>query len=380
MIGNQNQQRIFGLDLMRAIAILMVLFGHCVWIFPDSNTLFHQMMVLSGFLGVEVFFVLSGFLIGKILYELYLKEDFNFSKVIYFLKRRWYRTLPNYFLVLLLDIGIAYIVGYAIPNLWDYFVFVLWKYFLFLQNFSTTMLTFFPESWSLAVEEYAYIILPVFIFLLARFSKPKNKSKFFLFAVLTLIAVFFCNKIYYQITTTNVTVTQWNVSLKAVVLYRLDSIFIGVLCSWIYCNYKSFWQNNKHIFFVIGICIFIFQFVAIGYFKLLIETHPVLWNVFYLPLVSLAVACFLPFLSDWKEETPFYNKPVVFISLVSYSAYLLHYSVVLQLLKHYIVYDAQNSIQLIGFVLAYIFITFLLSYLLYRFYEKPIMDLRDKNS
>jgi peptidoglycan/LPS O-acetylase OafA/YrhL len=371
MIANQTRPRVFGLDLMRAIAILMVLFGHCVWIFPDSNTLFHQMMVLSGFLGVEVFFILSGFLIGALLYDLYLKEAFTFSKVLYFLKRRWFRTLPNYFLILLLDIGIASIVGYATPD--------LWKYFVFLQNFHTTMLPFFPESWSLAVEEYAYIVLPVFVFLGALLFKPANKSRFFLFAVLTLIALFFGTKIYYQVTTTNVNVTQWNVSLKAVVLYRLDSIFIGVLCSWIYINFKTFWRLNKHIFFVVGLCIFIFQFVAIGYFRLLIETHPILWNVFYLPLVSVAVACFLPFLSDWKEETSLLKKPIVFISTVSYAVYLLHYSVVLQLLKHYIVYDAQNPIHLFGFVVAYVFITFFLSYLLYRFYEKPMMDLRDNN-
>jgi peptidoglycan/LPS O-acetylase OafA/YrhL len=380
MIGNQNQHRIFGLDLMRAIAILMVLFGHCVWILPNSNSLFHQMMVLSGFLGVEVFFILSGFLIGKILYDLYLKEDFTLSKVFYFLKRRWYRTLPNYFLVLLVDIGIAYIVGYAIPNLWNYFMFVLWKYFLFFQNYNTTMLTFFPESWSLAVEEHAYIVLPLFLFLAAWLFKPKNKSRFFLIAVLALIFIFFCAKIHYQFTTTNTTLAQWNVSLKAVVLYRLDSIFIGVLCSWIYCNYKSFWQTNKPIFFVIGISIFIFQFVAIGYFRLMIDAYPFLWNVLYLPMVSIGVACFLPVLSDWKVETAFYQKPIVFISVVSYSVYLLHYSVVLQLLKHYVSYDAQNTFQLLGFVFVYVLLTFFLSYLLYRFYEKPLMDLRDKNS
>jgi peptidoglycan/LPS O-acetylase OafA/YrhL len=372
MIGNQNQLRIFGLDLMRALAILMVLFGHCVWIFPNSNSLFHQMMVLSGFLGVEFFFILSGFLIGKILYELYVKDEFTFGKVFYFLKRRWYRTLPNYFLILLLDIGIASLVGYATPN--------LWKYFVFMQNFNTTMLPFFPESWSLAVEENAYVVLPVFIFLGSLFIKPINKSRFFLSAVLVLIFIFFCTKINYQLTTTNTTLGQWNISLKAVVLYRLDSIFIGVLCSWIYCNYSSFWRLNKQVFFVIGIGLFIFQFVAIGYFRLMIDTHPYLWNVFYLPLVSIGVACFLPVLSEWRTETAFYRKPIVFISVVSYSVYLVHYSVVLQLLKHYVSYDAQNAIHLLGFVLAYVFITFLLSYLLYRFYEKPLMDLRDKNS
>jgi len=372
MIENQQQGRVFGLDLMRTGAILLVLFGHCVFIFPDANTLLHQMMLLSGFMGVEVFFILSGFLIGKILYTLFLQGEFTIGKVLYFLKRRWFRTLPNYFLILLLNIGVASIIGYSTPD--------LWKYLFFFQNITSTMMPFFPESWSLSVEEYAYIVLPFCLYFMARITKPKNRPYFFLFTVLFLILLFFCNKIAYQLTTSNITVTQWNVSLKSVVLYRLDSIFIGVLCSWVYSNFRHFWQNNKHIFSVIGACIFIFQFVAIGYFRLFIELHPWLWNVFYLPLVSIGVSCFLPLLSDWNDETSRIQKPVVFISLISYSLYLVHYGIVQQLLKFYVKYNPENPFELYGFISIYLLVTFSLSYLLYRFYERPLMDLRDKNS
>lgn len=372
ILQNQSSQnRIFGLDLMRAIAILMVLFGHCVWIIPERDNLFHQLLVLSGFFGVEIFFVLSGFLIGKILYQLYLKEDFSIQTVSYFLKRRWFRTLPNYFLILLVNLGIASFVGYAALS-W-------WKYFFFLQNLNTTMLPFFPESWSLSVEEFAYITLPFFLLIVGSFIKFKNKSRFFLWSVITLIGVFFCAKFYYHYTTQNTTLTQWNLSLKAVVIYRLDSIFIGVLCSWIYLNYTSLWQKNKSVFYVIGMLLFFFQFVGIGFLGWVIEVTPMLWNVFYLPLISVAVACFLPFLSEWKEEKSIVQKPVTFISLISYSIYLLHYSVILLLMKQYIIIDDQNTIQLVAFLSSYILITIILSYFLYRFYEKPMMNLRDKN-
>ena len=196
MIGNQNQPRIFGLDLMRAMAILMVLFGHCVWIFPLSYGLFHQLMVLCGFLGVETFFVLSGFLIGKILYKLYLRSDFSIERVFFFLKRRWFRTLPNYFLILLVNICIAFVIGNDISY--------SWKYFFFAQNICTPMKAFFTESWSLSVEEFAYVVLPMTLFLIGLIHKPKNKSRFFLVMVIVLIVIFFCNKIYYQNTTTNI--------------------------------------------------------------------------------------------------------------------------------------------------------------------------------
>ncbi len=277
MIGSHN--RIFGLDFMRAAAILMVMFGHCIWVFPLSYGLFHQLMLLSGFLGVEVFFILSGFLIGKILYQLYLKHDFLIQSVSYFLKRRWFRTLPNYYLILIVNIVIAYVIGNDISY--------SWKYFFFSQNLFTPMTPFFTESWSLSVEEFAYIVLPLFLFLTGSVIKPKHKSRFFLFSVLLLILIFFCAKIGYQTATTNTNLNQWNTSLKAVVIYRLDSIFLGVLCSWIYLNFDKLWKKFRYVFFVIGIFLFLFQFVAIGYFGLFIETYPAFWNIIYLPLVSV---------------------------------------------------------------------------------------------
>ena len=99
-----SEKRIFGLDLMRAVAILMVLSSHLLWIYPPNNGIISQVFQLFGYLGVEIFFVLSGFLIGRIVYRLYLQDDFTISSVLYFLKRRWFRTLPNYYLVLLINI------------------------------------------------------------------------------------------------------------------------------------------------------------------------------------------------------------------------------------------------------------------------------------
>jgi peptidoglycan/LPS O-acetylase OafA/YrhL len=241
------------------------------------------------------------------------------------------------------------------------------------------MLPFFPESWSLSVEEFAYVVLPFFLLIVGSFIKSNNKSRFFLWSISTLILIFFCAKMYYQSTTSNTTLPQWNLSLKAVVVYRLDSIFIGVLGSWIYFNYTSLWQKSKSIFLVLGMLLFFFLFVGIGYLGWRIEAASLFWNVLYLPLLSVAITCFLPFLSEWKEEQSLIRKPITFISLISYSIYLLHYSVILLLMKQYLIIDANNDIQLVAFLSCYILITIIVSYFLYRFYEKPMMNLRDKN-
>ncbi|WP_293891706.1 acyltransferase family protein [Flavobacterium sp.] len=176
---NNAKPRIFGLDLMRAMAISMVLCSHILWIYNPNDGLIRQLFALFGFLGVEFFFVLSGFLIGRILYGIYIKDDYTIKSALHFLKRRWFRTLPNYFLILIINIIITFTLGYSMPK--------LGLYFIFLQNGFYKMSTFFPESWSLSVEEWAYMVLPISLLLFSVFYKPKNKKRFFLCIILLLI-------------------------------------------------------------------------------------------------------------------------------------------------------------------------------------------------
>ncbi len=369
MASSRNRNRIFGLDLMRALAIFMVLVGHCSWIFPQNNDVFSALMALSGFMGVEVFFVLSGFLIGRIIYRQFTEADFNFASVAYFLKRRWFRTFPNYFLILMVNLIIVFFMGYSIEG--------LWKYFFFLQNFAAPMLPFFTESWSLSVEEFAYLVLPLSLLLVFTLFNPKNKSRQFFSVTLLLIAAFIVSKFFYNVHTSNTTIDQWNMALKPVVVYRLDSIFIGVLAGWIYMNYRNFWKKTKIFWALLGIVMMGFYTFGVGRFQLTILNYPFFWNVVYLPLVSVSVAFFLPLLSEWKTEESILGRAVTFISIISYSIYLLHYGVVLQTLKHFVDTPELSPGLAVLFTAGYISITILLSAVLYRFYEKPMMDKRE---
>lgn len=361
-------ERIFGLDVMRATAILMVLGGHLLWIYPDCPRILGQIFTLFGFWGVELFFVLSGFLIGGILYRLFVTTDFNRTTFFYFLKRRWFRTLPSYYLILLLNCGLGLLFGFQMEH--------VGYYFLFLQNFATTMPTFFSESWSLSVEEFAYLIGALAFFIAALVFRRKNKSRLFLAVVLGLILLFIGIKVGYYFWTSNTTLMQWNVSLKAVVIYRIDSILIGMAFSWLYINYSEFWLKHKLKMTVLGCFLIVLMFVGVGFFQILIENYPFFWNVFYLPITSFTFALFLPFLSEWRIAPSWFAKPVTWISLISYSIYLIHYSLVLQLLKYWIDTVSLPDWQLHLFTLVYLVITFSLSYLLYRYYEKPIMAFR----
>ena len=71
------KERIFGLDALRATAILMVVSSHVLWIYPKSNAFIPTLLELFGFWGVELFFVLSGFVIGSIRYKTFINENFT---------------------------------------------------------------------------------------------------------------------------------------------------------------------------------------------------------------------------------------------------------------------------------------------------------------
>lgn len=366
-----NKPRVFGLDLMRAMAICMVLCSHILWIYNPEDGIIRQLFALFGFLGVEFFFVLSGFLIGRILYGIYIKDDYIIKSALYFLKRRWFRTLPNYFLILIINIIITASLGYSMPKLGLYFV--------FLQNGFSKMSTFFPESWSLSVEEWAYIVLPISLLALSFLCKPKNKNRFFFVIVLSLITLFIGFKIAYQINTQTTTLDEWNVSLKSVMIYRLDAIFMGVLCSWISINYEKNWSKYKFSFAFIGGLIMMFMYFGMGFLRILPETYPFVWNVVYLPLASFSITFFLPLFSQMETSITIIKRPIVFISKISYSIYLLHYSVIMQLLMLFVDKEKTSLLQLHLITAVYLTTTFFVSYLFYHFYEKPMMNLRDKN-
>ncbi|MEM7186635.1 MAG: acyltransferase, partial [Bacteroidota bacterium] len=214
------QKRIFGLDVMRAAAILFVVGSHALWVFPSADGPFAALLRLSGVMGVEIFFVLSGFLIGRILFRIFTNEDFTIKHLQYFLVRRWFRTLPNYYLVLLLNIGLVIYLGRDLPD-------TLPLYFGFLQNFNFGMNIFFTESWSLPIEEFAYVIGPLLFYLVLLPKFRVSRRKLFLWVTVFIILCFLGSKVWYNSFTGANTLEHWNIHLKAVVLYRIDAIYYG---------------------------------------------------------------------------------------------------------------------------------------------------------
>lgn len=365
------KKRVFGLDLMRAIAILLVVFSHILWIAPETSGLLKELMSLSGLMGVEIFFLLSGFLIGRIIYKLFLSEGFSKSKLWYFWIRRWFRTLPNYYLVLILNIVLCLNLGRELPK-------ELWQYFFFIQNFSWDMPWFFTESWSLSIEEFAYLFGPLILYCGLLFFNIKNKSKLFLVSTLGIIVLFFLTKIIYNVKVQDSDMIFWNTHLKAVVVYRLDAIYYGVLAAYFSLVFEKQWYKYRIVLMLFGMAIFLGINYLIPTRQLFIEEYPFFWNVLYLPINSIAIAFCLPWLSTWYKAPKIISAPITLISLVSYAMYLLHYSIIMQLMKFYLPSESLPIFDLLIYILVYLAITILASYLLYKLFEKPMTDMRDK--
>ena len=142
--------RVANLDLLRAVAIALVIPVNLVGqgvidVGPTASRVLE-----SGWVGVDLFFVLSGWLVGG----LYWRELGQFGDVGLgrFWVRRWFRTIPPY-LVALFVIYAAQYVALADPQPFDGW------YLVFLQNY--TGLSYWAVSWSLCVEEHFYLALPL---------------------------------------------------------------------------------------------------------------------------------------------------------------------------------------------------------------------------
>lgn len=369
---NKTRERIFGLDLMRAVSVTWVLLTHALWINPNLNATIAGVFSLGGTLGMESFFVLSGFLIGRILVKEYLKPNFKIQHMFYFWVRRWFRTLPNYYLILGVNIILFWIYFSSTPN-------NLSSYFYFGQNLTGSHPVFFPESWSLSIEEFSYIIGPLLFILLLFFNKGKNKVYNLWIGTLAIIIFFLGTKYYYYQSVSNPSLEHWNTHLKPIVLYRIDAIYYGVLTAIVSMRYKGKWDvYKKKIFLFGGVGLFIFFFI-LPYLGITIERFPFFYNVLYFPIQSILIACLLPFLSSYnlKDKTTFFYKSITQMSIISYSVYLLHYSVVLFVLRAHFYNESCSWLQSLLLTIAYFVVTILLSVLLYRFYEKPMMNLRD---
>ena len=146
--------RLKRLDILRCIAVLLTL---------QSHSELPSRLTLAGYAGVNLFFVLSGYLISGLLFAEYKqRQTINFAR---FFIRRSLKIYPSFYVLVLVTILYHHLYRQAVP---------LYRYIgeiFYVQNYTGSL---WGPEWSLAVEEHFYILLPAFLLLLIRWSERRE--------------------------------------------------------------------------------------------------------------------------------------------------------------------------------------------------------------
>ena len=331
MDENYNNKNISSLDLFRGIAGYGIAICHFYYYLYDLNNFqFYSIFF------VEFFFVLSGFVLYPQLKK--IKENKNNTKIFYL--RRWYRTIPPYLIALIV---------YSI--LFSKFDLDTLKYLFFIQNISDSFVQneYFYVAWSLAIEEFFYLIFPIFLIFF-------NKYKF-INIILLFVSIIYFLKIMYLIFDSDEEFYRIGTFL------RLDSIAFGAVVRIFFNRIKSNILNIASIVLI--------SFSMIYFKENLINLKKFELFIFVLLIQIVSINMIIMFINFNNLITNNYvKKTFSLLSKQTYSIYLLHFAVI------YLIDINNLFLNTKWLIFFYLTFLFLLSTLFYYFLEKGIIDNR----
>lgn len=355
-----DKQRIFGLDVVRAAAVLFVVFHHLCplaapprWMAPFASL---------GSLGVELFFVLAGFLLGQTLLRMIHENRLSTGREVFRLfTKRWLRILPGYYFFF-------FISAAMFPPFLDRLTVHL-QYLFFLQNFAWQMPAFYFQTWTLAILEFFYVFFTLALFLCYRLSHRTILSfviclSLFCFIPLLLRATW----------VPLLGQADFEATIRRWVIYRLDAPVAGVLMALLSGEFPQAWKwLRSHAW--IGLGLFA---GSVGYhlagFPLLYANHWV--EILFYPATCASFALTLPLLAAWKENHSFFGVGISFISKLSYSIYVSHVAAILVVLEIFLlITGAKLQYYLVAYPVC-LGSVLLVAWLSYRFVESPFLELR----
>lgn len=345
-----ESRRVIQLDFIRGIAILLVMEYHFLTV-PVQNTLARALEVFAkriGWEGVDLFFVLSGFLVGGLLIQELLKA--GSIRVRRFLLRRMFKIWPAYYLYVLFQV---FVRKHPLPSF-------AWQNILNIQNYTGTSLN---HTWSLAVEEHFYLVLPLVLTGIFRVKGLRPWIPHVLAAVCLLVLAARVWLVY-VLRSSNL---QWKTHA------RLDSLLFGVILSYILYKHSKYFQRllqHRLILFLLFVAGLLFG-VSQGQ-----ETR-LMWSIGYtFNYISLGALLLLAYgYRGWLTKTWLY-RAIAWIGLYSYGIYLWHLSVREPLSK--VVPYLPHSIQWGALLVSQYAAAIILGVLLTKAVELPMLRVRDR--
>lgn len=345
--------RNLGLDILRFIAVFLVLGRHCHHL-ADSQSLFKAWHD-GGWVGVDLFFVISGFLVSSILFKEYrLTGTVDLTK---FLIRRGFKIYPSFWFVTLFSILFFRSTGQAKPH--NEIIYEL----LFIQNYFPGIWLY---TWSLAVEEHFYLGLSL-IFKFLKILSLKQCLKLVPWLCLATCAF----TLHFRSERINQADHYFYFMYAFLTHLRIDSLCFGVIISYL-ANFRNLLKKTEqiHPVFLItpGILLIFPAFIV----QIEIHRWVLVWGVviFYLGSGLLVLGSL--------KLTSSKNKLLTFLGTLgsaSYSIYLWHIPIQtwflpgLKKLTHYSNPTAEITV--------YFLLSFLVGWVMYLLIEKPSLKLRD---
>ncbi|WP_118975203.1 acyltransferase family protein [Taibaiella koreensis] len=359
-------QRFYGLDHLRALAIVMVLlfhyraFSHPAWVDTVGQW---------GWMGVDLFFVLSGWLIAGQLFR-QLKYSGTIAKKDFFLKRL-FRILPPYLVV----VGLYFLV----PAFREREALApLWKFLSFTQNFGLDVIHkgTFSHAWSLCIEEQFYLTLPFCLLFLNKVKAIRFVPgiAFFLLLLVMLLRYLSWNVFVRPDLDSDRFWLTWYRWIYYPTYTRLDGIVLGVMLAFLYV-YKepllSRLSRYGNFFLLAGIV------VLAAAFRLCLDPYTFTASIAGFSAVALGFGCLvLAAVSPSTFLFRYRSWITAQLASLSYSVYLTHKGVI---------HLVQNFLDQVGmdpgsnFSLLLCLLCCLAAGVLFRYMiEKPAVWLRDK--
>jgi len=357
-----TNKRLREIDFLRGIAILLVLLRH-KYLFGFTKNM--------GWIGVDLFFVLSGFLVSGLLFKEYIKFDSIKPKL--FLIRRGFKIYPIYFLFYIL-----YLIIILVENKFQ------WKGFLadmfFIQNYCNGWGFAYEASWSLAVEEHFYFSFALLLWLGIKYNCIKLKivesfkeiSKFEIIVLSIMVVVFFLRLI------SNIFFPDNYVRNFTMTHLRIDSLFAVVLISYLF-----YFRNNliQHLYHSYKRILIFIAFLLVSFTPLIDPLQSFYIKTFGFTLLYISFGILLIYFLLEKDinkklNTYFSYFVVNFIAKIGYSSYSIYiiHSFVNRIFKNYIVFDLNH--YLIFILTSSISIS--LGILMTNYIEKYFLTIRDK--
>lgn len=354
-----REERKIGLDLIRSIAILCVVLLHLVIAFGILNKKNTLWLPIPG--GVDIFFVLSGYLIGGIIIKTFNNNGINKKNVLEFWLMRWFRTLPNYYLFTF----IVFVLNrFHIP----------WRNLVFMQNFHKFYANPYFETWSLCVEEWFYLLFPVCVFAISYFSCKK------IFHAVLLTAIFMmsfsiCMRFYFYFYVYPNHLQSDFLIVRSLAITRFDSIAYGIFGAVIKYFYPIYWNKNVKLSFVFGILLFVFLTLQESINNYL--NHQIIsfyiWNIRFI-IYSLSIILMFPYLENITIKNSLIKKFITNTSTISYSMYLIHSTILFKIMGVFCIVLKINNYLLLVFI--YLPLLYILCNLNYRLFESNFINYR----